>query len=172
MKIIFLDIDGPIINTPLYYINPMVSFRRTHMNTAALGWISFLCKKTGAKIVCNSSHNYHHVDNLDERDLKSDLCTIGRLDPDWFHPKWRTTYPYSRGEYRRSAAILDWLDENKDPEVVSWVAFDDDWENFSEHHQINNLAKVVFEEGITTENALRAYHILMGEPFPRYKFIV
>lgn len=171
MKLCFLDIDGPVINTPLYYINPMVSLRRTHMNHSAIGWIAALVKFTGAEIVTNSSHNYHHVDNLDDRDLRSDLISHG-IKPEWFHPEWRTRYPYPthRNGAPRSAAIDEWMSLCGKPE--SWVAFDDAIDDFYKDHQENNLVHIDFDEGITFDSFKRAYQILEGKEFQKGKLIV
>lgn len=124
-KIIFLDIDGPIINTPLYYISPECSLKRSVMNTQAIGYVKRLCDISGAKVVVNSTHNNEIIEN---RTVKDDLILWG-LSENCFHENWKTEYPYPKNhrlgdssENRKMLAILNWLEQNGDSE---WVCFDD-----------------------------------------------
>jgi hypothetical protein len=142
-RIIFLDIDGPIINTPCYYLDSEASMQRTVMNTQALGYVVRLAKIGNAKIVTNSSHNYADVGC---RTLKDDLIKWG-IKEEYFHKNWRTEYPNPKtGKFsassanRRMIAIENWQDDNGE---ADWVAFDD--ENFTDNKR---LILIDFDRGI------------------------
>ena len=95
-KVIFLDIDGPIINTPMYFLDPNCSVHRTQMNTQAIAYVVKLASFAGAKIVCNSTHNTHDIENpLTGKltNVKEDLIYWG-VPLNLFHDDWKTTYPY------------------------------------------------------------------------------
>lgn len=148
-KIIFIDIDGPIINTPLYSLDAGCSVNRSTMNTQALGYICELVSISGAKIVTNSTHNTHDVEDLltgTKRSLKDDLVYWG-LEEEWFHENWHTSYPFPNGakfseysSHRRMKAIDEWQEANGE---VDWVCFDD--EPFTENPR---LIVIDFELGI------------------------
>jgi HAD domain in Swiss Army Knife RNA repair proteins len=131
-RIIFIDIDGPIINTPCYFLDGQCSMERTVMNTQALGYIADLVKSSGAKIVTNSTHNTHDVVDLltgQNRTLKHDLVKWG-LDTVWFHDNWHTSYPFAKGakfseytSHQRLKAIEQWQEENGESD---WICFDDE----------------------------------------------
>lgn len=146
----FLDIDGPIINTPCYYIDGFCSIKRTVMNTQAIGYVMRLAELANAYVVCNSTHNTHDIDDPltgNKRDLKTDLIYWG-MKPEVFHKDWRTTYPYPDGMkmsghpegHPRMVAINHWLKKNGD---YDWIAFDDDW--FTKE---KNLILIDFDLGI------------------------
>lgn len=148
-KIIFIDIDGPIINTPIYSVDPRCSMERSTMNTQAIGYICELVKLSDAKIVTNSTHNTHDVEDLltgEKRTLKQDLIKWG-LKEEWFHENWHTSYPFPNGSrfsehtsHRRMKAIDEWQEVNGE---VDWVCFDD--EPFTEDPR---LVVIDFERGI------------------------
>jgi hypothetical protein len=113
-KVVFLDVDGPLINTPMFYLDPQCSIKRTTVNTQAVAYVKRLCKLTGAKVVMNTTHNAHVMDG---RSVKDDLVRWG-MPEDYFHMNWRTDYP----SYRRGLCVENWLKANG----ADWVAFDDD----------------------------------------------
>ena len=140
-RIIFCDIDGPVINTPMFYLDHNCSMGRTQMNTQALAYVVRLCKIAGAKLVTNSTHNTHNLtDPLtgSVRTLKDDLVRWG-VSPDHFHDHWRTDFPNYRGS--RQYAIDKWIDD-KDYDV-DWVCFDD--EKFTDS---NRLIVIDYDRGI------------------------
>jgi hypothetical protein len=156
-RILFIDIDGPVINTPMFYLDSNCSMGRTQMNTQALAYVVRLCKIAGAKIVTNSTHNTHNLtDPLtgSVRTLKDDLIRWG-VPKDLFHDRWRTNYPGYRG---RLSAIQDWINDVSDevnadaPPVdnindtysnIDWVCFDD--EKFTNS---NRLIVIDYDKGI------------------------
>ncbi len=123
-KIIFLDIDGPVIpiNVPI-----VDSIYRTVYEKDSIEYLNLLCEEANAKVVTNSMHNYTPVMRYD---LVDDLISWG-LDEKFIHDDWRTIFPHVdytkvnspvRG-IGRLVAINDWIDKrNRD---VSWVCFDD-----------------------------------------------
>ena len=135
-KIIFLDIDGPVIDID----SPVIvsELRLTH-NHRSIEMLNELCRKTGAKIVTNSMHNYNDPYN---NTLRDDLIMWG-IDEDYFHNEWRTIFPhvdYSsvnspvRG-IGRLIAIEAWLAENGN---YDWICFDD--RKFSDSHRLIHIA--------------------------------
>jgi hypothetical protein len=149
-NIVFLDIDGPIIPTPLYYLDSSCSLKRSRMDHSALGWIVFVLKAANAKLVTNSSHNYHIVDELDHRDLRSDLIAHG-IPKELFHENWRTRFG-SWGSRSRMMTIVEWIEENA---CDNWVVFDD--------VEVTDNGKQVlidFNKGICRDDAYKALEIL------------
>jgi hypothetical protein len=123
-KIIFLDIDGPVIPTTVSIYNSM--FRLKH-NSNAIIYLNKLCKKTGAKIVTNTMHN---INDYVDGNIKDDLIKWG-IKEEYFHESWKTIFPLInykeinskiRGIGRLHAIDL-WLVEQKD--IDNWVCFDD-----------------------------------------------
>ena len=153
MKIIFLDIDGPIISTDVDTVDS--ELRITHI-PETIDLLNELCKYTGAKIVTNSSHNYNDIEGYT---LKDDLIAWG-LDADNFHENWRTIFPYIdyskiqsniRG-IGRFFAIDKWQEVNG---ACDWVCFDD--RKFTVSFR---LILIENAEGIKREHIDRAIEIL------------
>lgn len=122
-KVIFLDIDGPVIpiDVPVYE-----SVYRTTYSSNSIAYLNLLCEETGAKVVTNSMHNY---EDWMGGDLRDDLVEWG-LDEKFVHSNWRTIFPridYSKVNspvrgIGRLVAIEDWIKNHGD---TSWVCFDD-----------------------------------------------
>lgn len=143
-KIIFLDIDGPIINTSMFYVKGDCSLERTYLNTEALANLYRILKLSGAKLVTNSTHSPYDIEDeltLKPRTLKEDLIYWG-LPADVFHDDWRTKYPNYREEFfhPRQASINEWLSRNGEHD---WVAIDDVLFNDERQYLID------FDRGIT-----------------------
>lgn len=130
-KIIFLDVDGPLIPSPLYFTDICVSQKRMMFSTVAVGFLNSLCKQSGAQIVFNSTHNSAEI--FDEfigkwYDLKSDAIRYG-IKPQYIHEQWKTGFPnmvqesYLNPINPRMAAIIQWQKANGE---VDWIAFDDE----------------------------------------------
>lgn len=125
-KIIFLDIDGPIINTPCYFIDQDCSKYRSFMNTQAIGYLTKLVDLSGAKIVTNSTHNFY-VPKKTNRNLKDDLIGWG-LRPKHFHRSWRTQFAANYknpqpDELSKEEAISQWTVQNG---AADWICIDDE----------------------------------------------
>lgn len=113
-RLIFLDIDGPVIPNSQFLIDRNASFGRNFAPTC-IAAVKRLLGESGGKLVTNSTHNYHLRDS--KHDLKSDLIAAG-IKEVHFHENWRTQYP----QVPRDVAVKLWLKENGDH---NWVAFDD-----------------------------------------------
>jgi HAD domain in Swiss Army Knife RNA repair proteins len=153
-RIIFLDIDGPIINKPCYYIDPRCSLDRSVMNTQAIGYVNRLAEIVEAKIVTNSTHNSYLIEDLltgDKRDLRKDLIKWG-MKEDLFHTAWCTSFPDNAtsnfDSHTRLDAIEDWQEDNGE---CDWICFDDDKFTFRK-----NLIVVDFEIGIDNSSYRKA----------------
>ena len=114
-KIVFLDIDGPMIPATMFLVDRMCSWHRVFPPTT-VAVVKELCERTGAKIVFNTTHNrpFDGVPNIDAA-----LVAHG-LDAAHLHSTDRhTLYP----DIDRKAAVAEWL--HRHPEVSEWVALDD-----------------------------------------------
>jgi hypothetical protein len=114
-KVIFLDIDGPMIPSSMFLIDRMCSLHRRFPETT-VAVLNELCKRTGAKIVFNSTHNRSWES---APDIQVALVDQG-LDADHVRSSdWNTAYP----DLPRDVAVKAWLHAH--PEVTDWVALDD-----------------------------------------------
>lgn len=145
-RIVFLDIDGPIINTPMFYLHPGASMQRTALNTQAIAYVARLCKIANALVVFNSTHNTHDVPDPmtgDMRTIRTDMIRWG-LNPNFIHTDWCTDYPQRYDG--RLRPIQRWIDKQiaKNPDVdYDWVCFDD--EKFTDDKR---LIVIDFDKGI------------------------
>lgn len=151
-NIIFLDIDGPVIPGPLYFLDPSVAAKRSLVSTIAIACLSSLTRTVGCKIVCNTMHNSHYVEG---RSIKDDLIRHG-IDADAFHTDWQTVFgQFNLGRhFSRMDAINEWLTRNGNHD---WVCFDD--EKFTTDKR---LIHIDFDHGITFDKyrkALKAFGI-------------
>jgi HAD domain in Swiss Army Knife RNA repair proteins len=113
-KIIFLDVDGPLINEPMFDIKHDCSIHRSMINTMAIGFLRRMMKITGAKIVMNTMHNGHIVWG---NNVKQDLLKWGLREED-FMADWQTKFGVSL--WKREEAIHEWLIRNGDE--FDWIA--------------------------------------------------
>lgn len=144
-NIIFLDVDGPLINLPLYHIDKMASHNRSVVSTTAIGYLAALCRDHDCKIVMNTMHNSIYTPT---GNVKEDLIAHG-LDPRFFHVSWKTQFP---GHGSRLEAIEQWLSQNAG--IREWVCFDD--ENIGHRNQV----MIDFNKGIDDDSFNEALKIL------------
>lgn len=160
-KVIFCDVDGPLISDGSFYVDPMCSMERSHHNGNAVGWLIATLQAANAWLVMNTTHNIHDIEDpltAEKRTVKDDLIRWG-VSEHWFHPNWKTVYPNHVGkfsEHPRSAAVNKWLAENG-PDF-EWVAFDDDL-----FHNDRQFA-LSFTDGITYSDHLLACERLNVPP--------
>lgn len=155
-KIIFLDIDGPVIDLETYDSNIYKSIFRTGINPVAIEFLIKLCKEYDAQIVTNSMHNYHNINNYT---LKDDLVYAGITD-DFFHQDWRTIFPMidytnvksSVRGIGRLIAIQEWLKRNG---KHTWICFDD--RKFTKDRRLIHIKR---QNGIDFEYYSEARHLL------------
>lgn len=122
----FLDIDGPVINTPCYWVNHTASLERSVLNTQSIGILNQLCKLASAQIVTNSTHNNFTVRETG-RTLKDDLLKWG-IKPEYIHEDWSTEFPWpdwgdGQPMHRRMKGIMGWMEKNGE---ADWICFDDE----------------------------------------------
>ena len=143
-KIVFLDIDGPVIPGRVHN-TALCSELRSRFAKDSIEYLNILCEQTGAQIVTNSMQNYLSPQG---RDLRTDLIKWG-LNSIHFHTDWRTIFPRvnylanpspQRG-WGRWLGILDWMEHNGE---VDWICFDD--RNWTSDPR---LILIDFETGIT-----------------------
>lgn len=113
-RVIFLDIDGPIIPYSMFLLDSMCSFHRV-IPPITVAVVREVCKRAEAKVVFNTTHNQPFRDIPDIEDA---VCAAG-LPREYLHDDMKTRYP----GITRSTAVLEWL--NRHPEVEDWIAFDD-----------------------------------------------
>jgi hypothetical protein len=114
-RIIFLDIDGPMIPASFYLVNVDCSHYRKFPETQ-IALLSALCERSGAKIVFNTTHNQdwewappiHYA--LEAHGLERDHIR---------ETNFKTDYP----SLDRDLAVKKWLAENN-PDA-DWLALDD-----------------------------------------------
>lgn len=157
-KIVFLDIDGPLIPGHLgdSYTIPWISLARSKFDISAIQRLNQLCEQTGARIVTNSMQNYIEIKLSD---LRNDLINWG-VEPKHFHRDWRTVFPdvdYTadpnpRRGWGRWLGIKDWQERNG---VVDWICYDD--RHWTDDER---LILIDFEQGITHSDYERGLSML------------
>lgn len=157
-RVIFLDIDGPMIPGRQYAAKggtqrraggALIGYR---FDPSSVNLVTHLARTADARIVWNTTHNARGITQLTE-----DAVASG-LDHQLFHADPQTEYP---GEVKfsgyawsmtRLKAIRRWLAAH--PEVTHWVAFDDD------PIRSKNAVRIDFQSGITSGHVDKAMAIL------------
>ena len=170
--ILFLDIDGPLVNDRTYVglASPgdkatlaVAGLDLNNFDPVGVGIINSLCKETGALVVISST--WKHFDGQsrniifgkeaerpnDPFDLREHLRSVGLDVP--YHKDWKT-FPKLSGS--RGLEIKDWLDDH--PKVKWWCAIDDD--NSFSIEMRSNLVLVDAENGISFKDYLKARSLL------------
>lgn len=147
-KIIFLDVDGPLIPGRMYYDRITSTYDEVagqfKYDPIAVGMIRKLCQESGAHVVFNTAHNEH------SHDVMRSKARYNGFD-DLLHPKVpRTCFRVVFD--RRIDAVNDWIAKNGP--VDEWVAIDD--ELFHDTNQVY----IDFNLGITINNFFKALQIL------------
>jgi len=110
-RIIFLDIDGPMVPAGMFLIDKKCSFDRM-FSPISVAVVNHLCKTSGAKIVMNTTHN------INGGTMLSDVVREG-VKVEYLHETApMTQYP----QCSRYRAIQMWQSDN---EIVDWIAIDD-----------------------------------------------
>lgn len=147
MKIIFLDVDGPMIPTRAYFLDGNRSFTpncgRT-FDSCAVSMVNILLKRAGAKLVISSTWAAMG------RERFSAVMVENGLNPADLHDDWATPRKMSS---HRATEIKWWLE--KHPETTHYAAFDDD--------DVSNLAggvRCTFDDGLQMKHFRKATHQL------------
>jgi HAD domain in Swiss Army Knife RNA repair proteins len=153
-KVIFLDMDGPMIPAGMYFIDPKCSFDRK-CSPISVAIINRLCLESGAKIVTNTYHNTAGAA------LKADLIREG-IKEEYFHENWQTIFPHGIRVVDttlndRMAGIQQWMIENGE---VDWLCFDDSYFTKDER-----LILVDFDAGIGGKEFDKACRFWNLKPF-------
>lgn len=141
MKILFLDIDGPLIPLRIHVQKGYGFFGYSLHDNNTLVWdkeavAKIVAAVPDAKIVFNSSHNAQGTFCIR-------LTAITNGFPEsMLHENIITKYPFTEV---REAAIYEWLRENIPPGTTyNWVSVDDFKLNLG-----RNFVHVSLEEGLT-----------------------
>lgn len=113
-KVIFLDIDGPMIPLRAYFLPDQTS-PVSVFDPCATSLLLRLIKDSGAQIVISSTWGLHGYGQC------ADLLKRNGIDPALMHKDWIT--PRKMSSYRVNE-IQWWLDRH--PEVTHYVAIDDE----------------------------------------------
>jgi hypothetical protein len=131
-KLIFLDIDGPMIPSGMSLIHPHASWKRM-LSPICVAVLKEMLKKSDAYLVTNSTHN---VDLNGEPSIRDVLISYGIPD-EAFHRNWKTDYP----DVSRDVAVKKWLAENGE---YDWIALDD-----ARFMEDTRVVYVDFDTGLT-----------------------
>ena len=115
MKILFMDIDGPMIPHRAYLMPGNYGRLVTHFDHCATAMVNRLLRLAPAKLVISSAWQINGRVKMEE------LLTMNGIDSGHLHEDWATSPP---GPMKRRAEIKLWL--RRHPEVTHWVAFDDE----------------------------------------------
>lgn len=163
-KIIFLDVDGPLVPGTRYLHNARSSFERDFCPNCLMV-LRHIVDKSGAQIVFNTFHNTE-ID-----DLVAKITAAGFGDN--IHPTRMTDFPYGIDEAkdgaehgieittagdRRLVAIKKWI-KNHGTDNLLWIAIDDERINHK------RALRVDFDAGMTLRTYNEAAKFLMFKPF-------
>lgn len=164
-RIIFLDIDGPMIPGRQWRQGPEP--HRWSKDGRRLGWrfdpecvwhISDLALRTKARIVWNSTHCQRGATALARDAVASGLrLDILHADSCTTYPGMTYLSPFSL-PVTRLGAIRRWLMAHRG--VEAWVVLDDEW------LWSKNAVRVKYKHGITTREVDRAAEILQRGRLP------
>lgn len=151
MKIIFLDIDGPL-NTERFMIERYEKFQ-TQINQKdghnlfdpiCVDNLKKIINATEAKIVISSTWRYDGLEEMKKiwagRNLPGEVIDITP-----YSHEIRASGIITNVD-RRGVEIKHWLDKNKNIDIESYVIIDDDSDMLSE--QLSNFVKVSWKNGI------------------------
>lgn len=147
MKIVFLDIDGVLNNEEdIVYLHEInggwenKDFKKirneeafgsgTPFSKRNLNNLKYLIEETNAKIILTSTWR---------GSKESTDCFLKALDSIGIKDKYigKTKMKYWDSNWGRGREITEWLEENKDKEVETYIIIDDDtdmhWEDCMEH---------------------------------------
>ena len=133
MKVVFVDVDGPLIPARCYFDgSPKFDDGTWKYDYVAVCMLKSLAKNFGIKIVYNSSHN-----DLGPEYIRHQATLNSLLQH--LHEDFMTDFP--RTTYKREEGIEKWLQAH--PETTHWAAVDDF------ELALPNAIKIDFNIGIT-----------------------
>ncbi|PWC97726.1 HAD domain-containing protein [Azospirillum sp. TSO5] len=145
MKVIFLDIDGPMIPGRAYYLPENHGTLVTRFDPVAVAMVLRLLHLAPAKLVISSTWRKHGRERLAAGLACNGIC------PAHLHDDW-STGPHFDGPSGRTREIRSWL--KRHPEVTHYVAIDD------EDVALNGAVRCSMEDGLMKEHFKRAGQLL------------
>lgn len=150
MKVLFLDIDGVLVNRESLM---KASGIHAKAHPACVAALNEIVSKTGANVVVSST--WRHFGLLKMKDFLSDWGVKAKVldcTPDLTRKRGAIYSNVCRGD-----EIQAWLDGYDRYPVESFVILDDDSDM---NHLLPRLVKTEFERGLTMEDAARAIEML------------
>lgn len=135
-RVVFLDIDGPMIPYSMFLVDRMASYNRV-FPAITVAVVREVCKRGEALVVFNTTHNTP-FDGV--ADIEEAMISAG-FPREMVHPDMKTKYP----QLPRDQAVVEWL--HRHPETDDWIAFDD-----VKFTQANNLIWVNPDAGLHLEH--------------------
>ncbi|QIG70654.1 hypothetical protein EVB91_098 [Rhizobium phage RHph_I1_18] len=170
-RVIFVDIDGPMIPGGMYLRSMGASYERLFASHCVDALNAF-CERTSAKIVFNSYHNYQTTcdrigdDFVNNGENLRKAAVRNGIISDHIHTDWRTEYasPETRKlsgvTLGRYDAIQRWLTAH--PDTTDWIAIDDaDFRAYAGDKQI----LIDFDYGFTIKEMNVALAKFNAKPF-------
>lgn len=154
MRIIFLDIDGVLVNLSCYG-NGQTSDVYTRADARAVAALNSITDATGARIVVSSVWRLGGLKKI--RDILRAWGVTGKViacTPDLARPAERGKLWVA---VQRGDEIQAWLDSYKRSPVESFCIIDDDADM---KHLAGRLIQTDFTDGLTTAHAERAIEML------------
>lgn len=148
-KIIFQDVDGPLIPLRMYFggNRPFdVNAGSFIYDPVAVAMINHLCSQYGALMVYNSAHNENSPENMKHQATRNGLVHQ--------HEDIKTNFDVLH-DFGRHAAIKEWL--SRHPEVTDWIVIDDMPVYLPKQVHVN------YSIGMTIEDFQRADYLLSGK---------
>lgn len=156
-KVLFLDIDGPMIPGRSWVSQGKFDFSRDSgiydtFDPIAVDTINKLIDKTGLEIVVSSAWRNKGFDYV------MDVFEKNGLSPEHVHDDWRTIkWPDPNEPFERDKEINEWL--SRHPEVTLSAAIDDS------QLSVANFVKVTFEDGMLSAQQSQLFSIF-GIKYP------
>lgn len=155
MKILFLDVDGPLIPTRLH-VNIGGLFKYD-MRDGLHVWdpeviqnLNDHCPSQDIKLVFNTMHNTGGIS------LIKDTALMNGISADLLHPDLITRFPLGIDD--RLGGIYDWLNRNVPVnQSCKWVVVDDF------QLPVHNLVNVDLHYGITDKDIIRIFSMFLHD---------
>lgn len=133
-KIIFLDIDGPMIPGRAFMLPENYKKRATRFDPIAVALLNKILENGDIELVISSVWRLFGYEKICET-LKNN-----GIDTAFLHEDWDTDRIYEGASSNRVAEIKKWLKEH--PEVKSYVVIDD------KDLKIDNFVQVSYQDGL------------------------
>lgn len=143
-KVLFLDIDGPMIPRRAFYLpNQTLIVRK--FDPVATALLNEVLAKTGAKLVISSTWGKQGIETVKTL-LEENGISWESVHQDWVTPR---KYPLARPE-----EIRLWLANH--PEITHWASLDDEQLDLD-----GKNVKVTFDDGMLTQHYQQLLELLV-----------